>query len=292
VWWFGLFVLDLVGVLVAMIPWNVLIQLISQKIGPALLAGCSIILKSSPEAPGEGYLVAEAAQEIGLPPGVLNVVTADRPVSELLVRDPRVDKITFTGSTAAGRKIASLCGERIARVTLELGGKSAAVILDDADLAQVAATISGAECMMTGQVCSSLTRIVVTQKRHDELLEALAGTFGQVKVGDPFDQASQMGPLAMQRQRDRVEGYIAKGVAEGATLATGGGRPKDLDRGWLVEPIVRQRRQLVDHRPGGDLRAGAERDPRGRRGRRRPHRQRHDLRAQLVGVHQRRRTGA
>jgi aldehyde dehydrogenase (NAD+) len=235
---FGLLVHEPVGVVGAIIPWNAPIQLISHKIGPALLAGCSIILKSSPEAPGEGYLVAEAAQEIGLPPGVLNVLTADRAVSELLVRDPRVDKITFTGSTAAGRRIASLCGERIARVTLELGGKSAAVILDDADLANVAATISGAECMMTGQVCSSLTRLVVTRKRHDELLEALAGTFGQVRVGDPFDAASQMGPLAMQRQRDRVEGYIAKGVAEGATLATGGGRPKDLDRGWFVEPTV------------------------------------------------------
>ncbi len=235
---FGLLVREPVGVVGAIIPWNAPIQLISHKIGPALLAGCSIILKSSPEAPGEGYLVAEAAQEIGLPPGVLNVVTADRAVSERLVHDPRVDKITFTGSTAAGRKIASLCGERIARVTLELGGKSAAVILDDADLAQVAASISGAECMMTGQVCSSLTRLVVTRKRHDELVEALAGTFGQVKVGDPFDEASQMGPLAMQRQRDRVEGYIAKGVAEGATLATGGGRPKDLDRGWFVEPTV------------------------------------------------------
>ena len=235
---FGLLVREPVGVVGAIIPWNAPIQLISHKIGPALLAGCSVVLKSSPEAPGEGYLVAEAAEEIGLPPGVLNVLTADREVSELLVRDPRVDKITFTGSTAAGRKIASLCGERIARCTLELGGKSAAVILDDADLAQAATTIAGAECVMTGQVCSSLTRIVVTQKRHDELVEALAGTFAQVRVGDPFDDQTQMGPLAMQRQRDRVEGYIAKGVAEGATLATGGGRPKDLDRGWFVEPTV------------------------------------------------------
>jgi aldehyde dehydrogenase (NAD+) len=203
---FGLLVHEPVGVVGAIIPWNAPIQLISHKIGPALLAGCSVVLKSSPEAPGEGYLVAEAAEEIGLPPGVLNVLTADREVSELLVRDPRVDKITFTGSTAAGRKIASLCGERIARCTLELGGKSAAVILDDADLAQAAMTIAGAECMMTGQVCSSLTRIVVTQKRHDELVEALAGTFSQVRVGNPFDDQTQMGPLAMQRQRDRVEG--------------------------------------------------------------------------------------
>jgi aldehyde dehydrogenase (NAD+) len=235
---FGLLVHEPVGVVGAIIPWNAPVQLISHKVGPALLAGCSVVLKSSPEAPGEGYLLAEAAEEVGLPPGVLNVLTADRAVSELLVTDPRVDKITFTGSTAAGRRIASLCGERIARVTLELGGKSAAVILDDADLGAAAAGIAGAECIMTGQVCSSLTRIVVTQNRHDEMLEALAGAFSAVKVGNQFDAESQMGPLAMERQRDRVEGYIAKGVAEGATLATGGGRPKDLDRGWFVEPTV------------------------------------------------------
>jgi aldehyde dehydrogenase (NAD+) len=169
---------------------------------------------------------------------VLNVVTADREVSELLVRDPGVDTITFTGSTAAGRRIASICGERIARCTLELGGKSAAVILDDMDIATAAQTLSQAECFLSGQVCSSLTRIVVPRQRHDELLEALAGTFSQVRVGDPFDAQTQMGPLAASRQRDRVEGYIAQGIADGFTLATGGGRPKDLDRGWFVEPTV------------------------------------------------------
>jgi acyl-CoA reductase-like NAD-dependent aldehyde dehydrogenase len=196
------------------------------------------VLKSSPEAPGEGYLIAEIAEAVGLPPGVLNVVTADREVSERLVRDPRVDKITFTGSTAAGRRIASICGERIARCTLELGGKSAAVILDDMDIATAASTLARAECFLSGQVCSSLTRIVVTRRRHDELVEALAGAFSQMRVGDPFDTQTQMGPLVASRQRDRVEGYIAKGVADGATLATGGGRPKDLDRGWFVEPTV------------------------------------------------------
>jgi acyl-CoA reductase-like NAD-dependent aldehyde dehydrogenase len=235
---FGLLVREPVGVVGAIIPWNGPLGLISHKIAPALLAGCTVVLKSSPEAPGEGYLVAEAAEAIGLPPGVLNVVTADREVSELLVRDPRVDKITFTGSTAAGRRIASLCGERIARCTLELGGKSAAVILDDADLATAAASIAASECLLSGQVCSSLTRIVVTRDRHDEFVEALAGTFSQVRVGDPFDPQTQMGPLAMERQRDRVEGYIAKGVEQGATLVTGGSRPKDLDRGWFVEPTV------------------------------------------------------
>ena len=235
---FGLIVREPVGVVGAIIPWNAPLGLITYKIAPALLAGCAIILKASPEAPGEAYVMAEIAEAVGLPPGVLNVATADREVSELLVRDPRVDKITFTGSTAAGRRIASICGERIARCTLELGGKSAAVILDDMDLATAAATLARAECFLAGQVCSSLTRIVVSQGRHDELLEALAGTFAQVRVGDPFDTQTQMGPLVAERQRDRVEGYIAKGIAEGATLATGGGRPKDLERGWFVEPTV------------------------------------------------------
>jgi aldehyde dehydrogenase (NAD+) len=235
---FGLIVREPVGVVGAIIPWNAPLSLISYKIAPALLAGCTVILKSSPEAPGEGYLVAEIAQAAGLPPGVLNVVTADREVSELLVRDRRVDKITFTGSTAAGRRIASLCGERIARCTLELGGKSAAVILDDVDIATAAGALASAECFLSGQVCSSLTRVVVTRSRHDELVEALAGAFSQVRVGDPFDSRTQMGPLVASRQRDRVEGYIAKGVAEGATLVTGGGRPKGIERGWFVEPTV------------------------------------------------------
>ena len=235
---FGLLVREPVGVVGAIIPWNGPLGLISHKVGAALLAGCTVVLKSSPEAPGEGYLVAEAADAIGLPPGVLNVVTADREVSQLLVSDPRVDKITFTGSTSAGRKIASLCGERIARCTLELGGKSAAIVMDDADLDFVAASISASECVITGQQCASLTRVVVNRKRHDAMVESLASTFSQVKVGDPFERATQMGPLAMERQRTRVLGYIQKGIEGGATLATGGGQPKDLDRGWFVEPTV------------------------------------------------------
>jgi aldehyde dehydrogenase (NAD+) len=235
---FGLLVREPVGVVGAIIPWNAPLSLISYKIAPALIAGCTVVLKSSPEAPGSAYLFAEIAEDIGLPPGVLNVVTADREVSELLVRNPGIDKITFTGSTAAGRRIASLCGERIARCTLELGGKSAAVVLDDMDLQAAAGAITGAECFLSGQVCSSLTRIIVSRSRHDDLVDALASTFSQVKVGDPFDPQTQMGPLAMDRQRDRVEGYIAKGIAEGATLATGGGRPKDLERGYYIEPTV------------------------------------------------------
>jgi acyl-CoA reductase-like NAD-dependent aldehyde dehydrogenase len=235
---FGLLVREPVGVVGAIIPWNAPIGLITYKLAPALLAGCTVVLKCSPEAPGDAYLVAEIAEAIGLPPGVLNVVTADREVSELLVRDERVDKITFTGSTTAGQRIASICGGRIARCTLELGGKSAAVILDDMDLNEAATTLAGAECMLAGQVCSSLTRIIVSRPRHDELVAALSNAFSEVRVGDPFDPATQMGPLVSGRQRDRVEGYIAQGVAQGAVLATGGGRPKDLDRGYYMEPTV------------------------------------------------------
>jgi acyl-CoA reductase-like NAD-dependent aldehyde dehydrogenase len=235
---FGLLLREPVGVVGAIIPWNGPLSLIGYKVGPALIAGCTIVLKSSPEAPGEAYLVAEAAEAAGLPPGVLNVVTADREVSELLVTDPRIDKITFTGSTAAGRRIASLCGERIARCTLELGGKSAAVILDDADIAAAASNIAASECMLTGQVCASLTRLVVTRRRHDEFVDALVESFGAKVVGDPFDAATEIGPLAAERQRDRVQGYIDKGREEGAKLVAGGGRPAGLSRGWFVEPTV------------------------------------------------------
>jgi acyl-CoA reductase-like NAD-dependent aldehyde dehydrogenase len=235
---FGLLVREPVGVVGAIVPWNGPMSTIIQKTAPALIAGCTVVVKSPPEAPVDGYLLAEIAEEVGLPPGVLNFVTADREVSELLVRDPRVDKITFTGSTAAGRRIASICGERVARCTLELGGKSAAVVLDDADIEEAARTLAFFETINTGQVCCSLTRIVVTGDRHDAMVEALAEAFTQVQVGDPFDAGTQMGPLASERQRDRVEGYIARGRADGATLAVGGGRPAHLDRGWYVEPTV------------------------------------------------------
>src|SRR5262249_31607305 len=189
----GLLVPEPVGVVAAIIPWNGPPGLIAHKCAPALLAGCTIIVKASPEAPGAAYLIAEACEKVGLPPGVLNILTAERAVSELLVRHTGVDKVTFTGSTAAGRRIASICGERIARCTLELGGKSAAVILDDYDVGAAAKSIAGRAVFLTGQVCSSLTRIVVTKSRHDALVDALSANFEKVKVGDPFDAACEMG---------------------------------------------------------------------------------------------------
>lgn len=234
----GLLVREPVGVVAAIIPWNGPLLMLAYKCAPALLAGCTMIVKGSPEAPGAAYLLAEVCEKVGLPPGVINVVIAEREASELLVRDPGVDKVTFTGSTAAGRRIASICGERIARCTLELGGKSAAVILDDYDVAQAAKTISGMATFLTGQVCSSLTRIIVDRTRHDDFVEALSACFRQVKVGDPFDLSTQMGPLATDRQRDRVERYIEVGKQEGAQLVAGGARPKHLNRGYFIEPTV------------------------------------------------------
>ncbi|MFT4123796.1 MAG: aldehyde dehydrogenase [Microbacteriaceae bacterium] len=234
----GAVVHEPVGVVAAIVPWNTPLSLAAYKVAPALLAGCTIVLKAPPEAPGELYILAEIAEEIGLPAGVLNVVTADRAVSEQLVRDARVDKIGFTGSGVVGRRIATIAGERLARYTLELGGKSAAVVLDDYDLGDAATAIAQAETSITGQVCMSLTRVIVSKDRHDEFAEALGSAFGAVKVGDPFDPESQMGPLAMARQHERVLGYVQKGLDEGATLVTGGRRPADLPRGFYVEPTV------------------------------------------------------
>ncbi len=227
-----------VGVVGAIVPWNGALNLAAWKCAPALIAGCTIVLKASPESPGGPLQLAEVAKAVGLPAGVLNVVTAEREVSEMLVRSPLIDKITFTGSVAAGKKIGSICGERIARCTLELGGKSAAVILDDYDVGEAAAHIAAYAPIISGQVCSSLTRLIISKNRHDEFAEAMAAAFKQISVGDPFEATTGMGPLAMRRQRDRVEGYIAKGREEGATVAAGGGRPSHLNRGFFIEPTV------------------------------------------------------
>ena len=215
---YGWLVREPVGVVGAIIPWNAAIVAMSWKIAPALLA--------------------EVAEQAGLPPGVLNIITAEREVSEELVRDPGIDKISFTGSTAAGRRIAGICAERVARVNLELGGKSAALILDDYDIAAAAASLAGSATELTGQVCSALTRVIVSKHRHDELVEALSAEFAKVRVGDPFDADIDMGPVAMKRQLDKICGLLDKGRDEGAQLAAGGHRPAGLDVGWFIEPTV------------------------------------------------------
>jgi aldehyde dehydrogenase (NAD+) len=234
----GLLAREAVGVVLAIVPWNAPLMLAALKVAPALLAGCTVVLKASPEAPLDAYVLAEVAEAAGLPPGVLNVLTADRAVSERMVRDPRVDKVSFTGSSVAGRKIASICGERIARCTLELGGKSAAIVLDDYDAEALAEGLAQSTAMMSGQVCAALTRIIVPRARHDEIAEALAASFGRLKVGDPYDEGSHLGPLAMGRQYDRVRDYVAKGRAEGATVVCGGDRPAGLDSGFYMAPTV------------------------------------------------------
>ena len=234
----GFLVREPVGVVGAIIPWNGPIALIAMKIAPALLAGCTVVLKASPEAPGHALLMAEIAEAVKLPAGVINVVTADRVASEVLVRHPGIDKIAFTGSSATGKSIASILSARMGRYTLELGGKSAAIVLDDYDIEAAAKTIRGNATDLTGQVCASLTRMVVNKNRHDSLVDALSSEFSKVIVGDPFDSVTQMGPLASGRQREIVERYIAKGRADGFRLAVGGGRPRHLSRGFFIEPTV------------------------------------------------------
>ncbi len=227
-----------VGVVAAIAPWNAPYAIMAQKIAPALVAGCTVIMKPAPETPLEAFIIAECAEAAGLPPGVVNLVPAHREASDHLVRNPGVDKVGFTGSTVAGRRIASVCGERIARVTLELGGKSAALVLDDFPLEQAAGILTGTICTMSGQVCATLSRVIVSRQRHDELAALIIAAMAQIRVGDPEDPDTQMGPLAMRRQLERVEGYVQSGIAEGATLACGGRRPPALRTGFYFEPTL------------------------------------------------------
>lgn len=226
------------GVCAAITPWNAPLVLLSYKVAAGLAAGCTIVAKPSPETPLEAYILAECIEQAGIPQGVFNIVPAGREGGEYLVRHKSVDKVAFTGSTGAGKHIAAICAERLARVSLELGGKSAAVLLDDADFKAALPSLMVYTMPITGQVCFSLTRILVPERREKEFLDLYLSAVSAIKVGDPLDPATQMGPLTMARQRDRVEGYIRAGRAEGAHVACGGGRPMGLDRGYYVEPTV------------------------------------------------------
>ncbi|MEV5497526.1 aldehyde dehydrogenase [Nonomuraea fuscirosea] len=226
-----------VGVVAAVVPWNVPQFVTMTKVAPALLAGCAIVLKPAPETPLDAYLLAEWAAEAGLPAGVLNVVVAGREVGEHLVSHPGVDKVAFTGSTAAGRRIAAVCGEQLKRVSLELGGKSAAIILDDADLPASMGFLTMASLMNNGQACVAQTRILASRNRYDEVVDAVAGMVNGQAVGDPADPATGIGPLVAKRQQDRVEGYIKIGMDEGAKVVVGG-LDRPYDRGWYVSPTV------------------------------------------------------
>ncbi len=227
-----------VGVCAAITPWNAPLVLLSYKIAAGLAAGCTFVAKPSPETPLEAYILAECIEQAGLPRGVFNLVPAGRESGDHLIRHKGIDKVAFTGSTAAGKHIAGVCAERLARVSLELGGKSAAVLLDDADFAAALPSLMIYSMPITGQVCFSLTRILVPESRKQEFLDMYLGAVKGIKVGDPFDPDTQMGPLTMQRQLERVQSYIAAGRAEGATVACGGGRPSGLGKGYYIEPTV------------------------------------------------------
>ncbi|WP_336971815.1 aldehyde dehydrogenase [Sphingobium aromaticiconvertens] len=227
-----------VGVVAAIVPWNAPLATLSLKVAAALAAGCTIIAKPSPETPLEALILAECIAAAGVPEGVFSVLTADRDVSDYLIRNPGVDKVSFTGSTAAGLHIASVVSGRSGRITTELGGKSAAIILDDADVGKVVEGIMPNLVGLCGQQCAAFSRILVPQSLKGAVTDALAAAMQYVTVGDPFAQATQMGPLVTRNQHDRVLGYIAKGKAEGAKLVTGGNRPAHLDKGWFVEPTL------------------------------------------------------
>jgi aldehyde dehydrogenase (NAD+) len=227
-----------VGVVAAITPWNVPLFLATAKLSPALLAGCTVVFKPAPETPLDANLLGEILAEAGLPKGVLSVVPAGREVGEHLVNHPGVDKVSFTGSSVAGRKIGAACGANLKRVSLELGGKSAAILLDDVDLEATLPLMMPNAIMNNGEACISLTRILAPRDRYTEIADALVEQVRALKVGDALDPATEVGPLVAERQRDRVENYIRIGQEEGAKIAIGGGRPQGLDRGWFVEPTV------------------------------------------------------
>ncbi|OAA26857.1 NAD-dependent aldehyde dehydrogenase [Frankia sp. EI5c] len=228
-----------IGVVAAIVPWNMPLFLTVGKLVPALLAGCSVVLKPSPETPLDAYALADLLTEAGLPPGVVSVLPGDRELGEYLVSHPGVDKVSFTGSTAAGRLVAASCGSNLKRVSLELGGKSAAVVLDDADPAAVAAGVEIAGLMNSGQACVAQTRILVPRSRYAEYLDALVAMVESLPVGDPSDPATKVGPLVARRQQERVRGFIEEGQKEGARLVAGGSElPAGVERGWYVRPTV------------------------------------------------------
>lgn len=229
---------DPIGVVAAIVPWNFPQSLTMFKVAPALAAGCTVILKPAPETALDAFALADAAEACGLPPGVINVVTGGREVGACLVAHPGVDKVAFTGSTAAGRAIAEVCGRLLRPVTLELGGKSAAIVLDDADLEQTVRGLSWASLLNNGQTCYLSSRILAPRTRYAEVVDAVADLARSLKVGDPADPGTRVGPLVTRAQRDRVESFISAGRAEGARVVTGGGRPADLPVGWYVEPTV------------------------------------------------------
>jgi acyl-CoA reductase-like NAD-dependent aldehyde dehydrogenase len=227
-----------VGVVAAVIPWNAPHQSATVKMVPALLAGCSVILKASPETALDALALAEVFDEAGLPEGVISILPAGRETSEYLVAHPDVDKIAFTGSTGAGRRIAALAGQQLKRVSLELGGKSASIILDDADLAAAVAGLKGLSLGNNAESCVAHTRILAPRSRYDDVVAALKEMMEGLRVGDPADLETYIGPMVRADQQQRVRSYIDLGVAEGARLVTGGSELLPGLDGHYVRPTL------------------------------------------------------
>ncbi|MFH8224494.1 aldehyde dehydrogenase [Streptomyces sp. NPDC018057] len=230
---------EAIGVVAAVIPWNSPFSSATSKIIPALLAGNSVVLKVSPENSLSMGFLAELLERVGLPEGVVSVLPADRETSEHLVSHPDVDKIAFTGSTRAGRRIAAIAGEQLKRVSLELGGKSAAVILPDADIATAVAGLKFSSLLNNGEACIAQTRILAPRERYEEVVTALKDLVESLKVGDPGDPDTFIGPMIRRDQQQRVLDYVELGIQEGARLVTGGPRvPAGLEAGYYVTPTV------------------------------------------------------
>jgi aldehyde dehydrogenase (NAD+) len=241
---------DPVGVSVLIAAWNFPVNLVVIKLAPALLAGCTTVIKPASPTPLSIRLVIDAVEAAGLPHGVVNLVTGSGAVGEALVRHPLTAKVAFTGSTPVGRKIAAACGELLRPVTLELGGKSSAIVLPDADLDIVSAALIRCCLRNTGQTCYIATRILAPAERYDEVVEMATRTVSEARQGDPFDPDTVFGPVATRAQYDTVLGYLASAHEQGARVTTGG-RRADRDRGWFIEPTV-----LADVTP--DMRVARE----------------------------------
>jgi aldehyde dehydrogenase (NAD+) len=227
-----------VGVVGAIAPWNFPQALAMFKIAPALAAGCTVVLKPSPETALDSYVFGDAARAAGLPDGVLNIVLGDRDAGAALVSHPLVDKIAFTGSTAAGRIIGAECGRLIRRCTLELGGKSAAVFLEDGDVNTLLAGLDNASFLNNSQTCTTQSRILIARSRYAEVVDAIGSFADSYKLGNPLDPSVTMGPMATRGHLERVLGYIEMAKASNARLVSGGSRPADIDKGWFVQPTV------------------------------------------------------
>ncbi|GJN99976.1 aldehyde dehydrogenase [Mycobacterium marinum] len=227
-----------IGVVGAIVAWNVPLFLAINKLGPALLAGCTVVLKPAAETPLTANALAEVFAEAGLPEGVLSVVPGGVETGQALTSNPGVDLFTFTGSSAVGKEIGRRAAEMLKPCTLELGGKSAAILLEDVDLTTAVPMMVFSGIMNTGQACVGQTRILAPRSRYEEIVEAVSAFVQALPVGPPSDPAAQIGSLISEKQRARVEGYIAKGIEEGARLVSGGGRPEGLDNGFFVQPTV------------------------------------------------------